>query len=271
MKQKTPESSLVRDLTGLGPFTVDDFLGGRVRLIQLKEGYRAGMDAVLLAASIPALAGDRALDLGAATGGVAICLGKRVAGVAVDGIEIQPDLVRVAEANITLNDLEGRVSVHHGSVGDIGLEAIPKNTYDHVFANPPYLEGDTAIPPPAKTKGIAHVGGDCTIGDWVKFALSRVKARGTLTFIFRADRMPDLCHLLYGKAGEIVIFPLWPRAGVVAKRVLVQARKGLAGVATITPGLALHGTAERYTVEAEEVLRAGRPIDLAQYHRAKKP
>ena len=271
MKQNAPEADLLRALTGLGPFTVDDFLGGRVRLIQLKEGYRAGMDAVLLAASIPACAGDRALDLGAATGGVAICLGLRVAGVAVDGIEIQPDLARVAGANIALNGLEGRVSVHHGSVGDIGFEDIPKNTYDHVFANPPYLEGDTAIPPPVKTKGIAHVGGDCTIEDWANFALSRVKNRGTLTFIFRADRMPDLYHLLYGKAGEIVIYPLWPRAGVAAKRVLVQARKGLAGVATFAPGLALHGAGGRYTVEAEEVLREGRPIDLAQYHRAKKP
>ncbi len=267
----TYQQAFVEELKecGLGPLTVDDFLGGQVRLIQLKEGYRAGMDAVLLAASIPAEAGDRALDLGAGTGGVAICLARRCEGVTVDGLEIQDDLVTLAEKSIVLNDLAGRVNIYQGSVVD-DVPEIPENYYHHVFANPPYLEGSQAIAPPAQSKGIAYVGGEAALEDWVKFALSKVKNKGTLTFIFRADRMHELCHYLYGRAGELVIFPLWPRAGQPAKRVIIRARKGLAGGATIAPGLVLHGREERYTKEAEKVLRGGKAIDLSRYHRAKK-
>ncbi|MFZ2468854.1 MAG: methyltransferase, partial [Parvibaculum sedimenti] len=37
-----------------GAFTDDGFLGGRLQLLQPAKGYRAGIDAVLLAASVPA-------------------------------------------------------------------------------------------------------------------------------------------------------------------------------------------------------------------------
>jgi len=201
---------------------------------------------------------------------VAICLAARCPGAFVDGLEIQPDLATLARANVTLNGLEERVKVHLGSVaGD--PDGIPENSYDHVFANPPYLEGDSAISPPAESKGIAYVGGEATLEDWVKFALSRVKNKGTLTFIFRADRIHELCHHIYGRAGELVIFPLWPRAGHPAKRVIIRARKGLHGATTMAPGLALHGSKERYSKEAEAILRGGKAIGLAGYHRAKKP
>lgn len=269
---KNHEQSLLDELKGrgLGRLTVDDFLGGKVRLIQFKEGYRAGMDAVLLAASIPAAAGERALDLGAATGAAALCLAARCPGVFVDGLEIQENLVTLAGANIALNNAEGQVTVYPGDFA-ARPAAIPENSYDHVFANPPYLEEGEAISPLAKTKGIAYIGGASKLEDWVKFAVSRVKNKGTLSFIFRGDRIGELCHLLHRRAGELVIFPLWPHVGEPAKRVLVQARKGLHGAATIAPGLALHGTHERYSKAAEAVLRGGRKIDLWQYHRAKKP
>ncbi len=272
---KNHEKGLLDELKGrgLGRLTVDDFLGGRVRLIQFKEGYRAGMDAVLLAASIPAAAGERALDLGAATGAAALCLAARAPGVFVDGLEIQENLLTLAKSNVALNNAAAQVTVYHGdfAAGPRGPREIPENTYDHVLANPPYLEEGEAISPPAKTKGIAYVGGASKLEDWVNFAVSRAKNKGTLSFIFRADRIGELCHRLHRRAGELVIFPLWPHVGEPAKRVLVQARKGLHGAATIAPGLALHGTHERYSKAAEAVLREGRKIDLWQYHRAKKP
>lgn len=251
--------------------SVDDFLGGKVRLIQLEKGYRAGMDAVLLAASIKVNSGDKALDLGTGTGGVAICLAARCPGVAIDGLEIQEDLIGLAEQNVALNDFSDRINIHKGSILE-NPALVPENYYDHVFANPPYLEGGSANHSPSETKDLAHIGaGDACLEDWVKFALSRVKNKGTLTFIFRADRVDELLSALHRRAGEAVIFPLWPRAGEAAKRVIVQARKGLHGAATIAPGLSLHGAADRYSSEAEAVLRDGGPIDLARYHKAKGP
>jgi tRNA1(Val) A37 N6-methylase TrmN6 len=256
---------------GFGPLSVDDFLGGKVRLIQLQKGYRAGMDAVLLAASIHADPGDKVLDLGAGTGGVAICLAARCPGVSVDGLEIQKDLIALAEKNVALNRLTERVVIHQGSVLE-NPAVVPENFYDHVFANPPYLEGGCANHSPNETKDLAHIGEENTcLEDWVKFALTRVKNKGTVSFIFRADRVDELMSALHRRAGEAVIFPLWPRAGEVAKRVIVQARKGLHGGATLAPGLVLHGQRDRYSKEAEAILRDGGAIDLARYHRAKGP
>ena len=268
-KLEPSETALLEGLSELGPLSVDDFLGGKVRLIQLKEGYRAGMDAVLLAASIPASRAERALDIGAGTGAAALCLATRCPGVVVDGLDIQDNFVTLAISNCALNQQQG-VTIHQGDIADLP-KIIPENAYDHVFANPPYLESGDAISPPAKTKGIAYVGGASTLEDWIKFALSRVKNKGTVTFIFRADRIGELCHLLHRRAGELVIYPFWPHPGEPAKRVLVQARKGLHGAATLAPGMALHGSRARYSKEAEAVLRGGASIDLWQYHRAKKP
>ncbi|MEE8296016.1 MAG: methyltransferase [Sphingomonadales bacterium] len=251
--------------------SVDDFLGGLVRLIQLEKGYRAGMDAVLLAASIKANSSDKVLDLGTGTGGVAICLAARCPGVVIDGLEIQENLIELAVQNVVLNDFAERIKIHQGSILE-NPAVVPENYYDHVFANPPYLEGGAVNHSPSKTKDLAHFGAnDASIEDWVKFALSRVKNKGTLTFIFRADRVDELLSALHRRAGEAVIFPLWPRAGEVAKRVIVQARKGLHGGATLAPGLPLHGKNDRYSPEAEAILRDGQAINLSRYHRAKGP
>ena len=70
--------------------TEDALLGGRVRLLQLRRGYRVAVDSVLLAASVEASAGARILDLGCGTGAVALCLAARVPGVTVVGLELQP-------------------------------------------------------------------------------------------------------------------------------------------------------------------------------------
>lgn len=273
LKSKNKEAEILKALgsKGFGPLTVDDFLGGKVRLIQLQKGYRAGMDAVLLAASGNPDEGDKTLDLGAGTGGVAICLAARCPGVAVDGLEIQEDLISLAEQNIALNNFSDRVAIHPGSILE-NPAIIPENYYHHVFANPPYLEGGHANHSPLETKDLAHIGKENTgLEDWVKFALSRVKNKGTLTFIFRADRVDELLSALHRRAGEAVIFPLWPRAGEVAKRVIVQARKGLHGGATIAPGLSLHGIKDRYSPEAEAILRGGEGLDLSRFQKGKGP
>ena len=66
--------------------TDDAFLGGQLRLFQPAQGYRAGMDAVLLAAAVPAEAGQRVLDLGCGAGTAGLCLAKRVDAVALTGV-----------------------------------------------------------------------------------------------------------------------------------------------------------------------------------------
>ena len=239
--------------------SLDDFLGGRVRLIQPKDGYRVSMDTVLLAASVPAEPGDTVLEGGMGSGGAAICLARRLEGVSVKGIEYQDTMVSLAERNIAFNGLTGRVSVKKGSITD---RTGPQSQYDHVMINPPYLAEGKAICPPDKNKGEAHMDLHATLKDWIRFCIHYVKQKGTVTIVYRTDRMDEVISRLYGRVGDLKIMPFWPRQGVAAKRVIIQGRKGVAGGLTLLPGLPLHGAHERYSTEAEEVLRLGKAINL---------
>lgn len=239
----------------------DDFLGGALKLWQPKSGYRIGMDTILLAASVPAISGDKILEAGTGSGGAALSLAKRVSGCHVTGFELQPEMAKLALKNIKYNHLETHVKIIEGCITAPPDELQPES-FDHVMVNPPYLEPGTALSPPEKTKGLAHMNSTANLKDWVMFCLSMVKNKGTMSFVFRADRLHELMALLHRRVGNLVLCPLWPREGIVAKRILVQGKKGAHGVTCMTPGIALHSLNERYTSKAEAILRAGQKIDL---------
>lgn len=93
--------------------TEDGFLDGRLRICQPERGFRAGLDAVMLAAAVPAGAGDSALELGAGVGTASLCLAART-GCRVTGIEIEPALVELANANAARNGMAGQVTFQAG-------------------------------------------------------------------------------------------------------------------------------------------------------------
>jgi len=218
-------------------FTEDRLLGGRVRMRQPVDGHRAAIDPVFLAASVPAE--PRQLVL----------------------LEMQRDLVRLAGDNAILNGLESRVSV---MIGDL-LHPPPRlspGAFDHVMANPPFNERGRAALPATPDKADATVEGDADLGAWVRFSLAMVRSKGTVTFIHRADRIDALLGHITGRAGEIVVFPLWPGHGRAASRILVRARKQIATPARLAVGLVLHEADGRLTTAAEAVLRAGGGLEL---------
>jgi len=236
-------------------------LGGRVRLRQPVTGYRVAIDPVFLAAAVPAIFGDRALDVGCGVGAAALCLATRVAQCRVTGIERDRELVRLGNDNVALNGLGGRVTVMAGDL----LAPPPKlapGGFDHVLANPPHLAQGTATPPPDPARAAAHVESEANLAAWVRFLLTMVRPKGSITLIHRADRLDAVLAQLSGRAGEIVVFPLWPGAGKPAKRVIVRARKDIATPTRLSPGLILHEPDGHYTAAAEEVLREGKGLTL---------
>ena len=245
-----------------GPgFTEDRLLGGRVRLRQPAEGYRAAIDPVFLAAAVPAEPHQLVLDVGCGAGAAMLCLAARVPHSRVVGLEMQRELVRLAGDNAILNAMEARVSV---MIGDL-LHAPPRlspGAFDHVMANPPHHERGHAAASTVPGKTTATVEGDADLSAWVRFALAMVRPKGTVTFIHRADRIDALLAELAGRAGEIVVFPLWPGGERPANRVLVRARKQIAAPARLMPGLVLHRPDGRLSDHAEGILREGRALDL---------
>ncbi len=239
----------------------DGLLDGRLRLRQPLTGYRAGSDAVFLAAAVPARPGQHALDAGCGVGAVAACLAYRVDHIRVTGIELQPMLAGLARENAVRNGLADRITVETGDVGH-PPSAIAAEVYDHVACNPPFYEAGRAQAAHDPVKTTAHIEGNADLSVWLQFCLARLRPGGTLTVIHRSARLVDLLAGLAGRAGDIVVFPLWPGAGRPAKRVLVQATKGGRGPSQLAPGLVLHGPGGGYTSEADEVLRRGAALPL---------
>jgi tRNA1(Val) A37 N6-methylase TrmN6 len=239
----------------------DSLLGGRVRLRQPVDGARASIDAVFLAAAVPVEAGQLVLDIGCGTGAAMLCVAARQPQCRVVGLERQRDLVRVAGDNIILNGVEQRASV---MVGDL-LQPPPRisaGAFDHVLANPPYLERSHANETPSAARAEATVEGEAELGDWIRFALAMAKPKGSVTLIHRADRIDAVLAHIAGRAGEVVVFPLWPGQGRPASRILVRARKQVAAPARLAVGLVLHETDGRFTQAAEAVLRGGEALPL---------
>jgi tRNA1(Val) A37 N6-methylase TrmN6 len=237
----------------------DRLLDGHVRLKQPRHGYRAAIDPVLLAAATPALPGERILDVGAGVGAASLCLAYRVPGTQVTGLELQPDLVELATANIHDNNLEDRVRILTGDLLS-PPGGLPPSSFDRVMTNPPFQKAGTHTPPPGASRALAHGEGSADLEAWVAFCTRMLKPRGTLTLIHRADRLDDLIALLHGRFGAITLIPLWPRAGRPAKRILVTARRGARSPAILSAGLVLHEASGSFTSAAQAVLRHGEAI-----------
>jgi tRNA1(Val) A37 N6-methylase TrmN6 len=243
------------------PLSEDSLLGGRVRLRQPVDGARASIDPVFLAAAIPVGPGELVLDIGCGTGAAMLCVAAREPQCRVVGLERQRDLVRIAGDNVILNGMSQRVSV---MVGDL-LQPPPRisaGAFDHVIANPPYLERARANETAHPARAEATIEGDAELGDWIRFALAMAKPKGTVTFIHRADRIDAVLGQIAGRAGEVVVFPLWPGLGRPASRILVRARKQVASPARLAVGMVLHEADGRFSEAAEAVLRGGEGLQL---------
>jgi tRNA1(Val) A37 N6-methylase TrmN6 len=247
--------------------TRDTLLGGRVRLAQPKSGFRAAIDPVLLAAAVPAVAGERVFEAGSGTGAAALCLAARVPGVQVAGIEIDPVLAALANENARASGVADRVRFVAGDLfappPEFAGMPFAGTLFDRVMVNPPFLEAGSGSlsPDPGRRRATAEGAGG--LAAWLDACFGFLAPGGTLTVIHRADRLDAVLAKLSEHAGGIIVFPLWPGEGKAAKRVIVAARKGSAAPLEIRPGLVLHRPGGGYTPEAEAILRGACALPMS--------
>ncbi|MEM9011618.1 MAG: methyltransferase [Pseudomonadota bacterium] len=240
----------------------DAFLGGRLTLAQPLHGYRAGTDAVFLAAACPAAPGDSVLDLGCGVGTAALCLGTRVMDLRLAGLELQPAYAALARRNAAAADLP--LEVVEGDLAAMPA-ALRGRSFDHVITNPPFFAAsDPAAPDPGRAT--ARQLGPVPLADWIAAALRRLRPGGGLTAIAPAERLADLLAPLNGSAGDIAVLPLASRVGRPAGRVIVRARKGARGPLRLAAPLIVHqgpahlADGDDFSPEATAILRDGAPI-----------
>ena len=235
--------------------TSDAFLGGRLTLEQPARGFRAGSDAVLLAAACPARPGDSVLDLGCGVGAAMYCLGARVRGLRLTGVERDRVAAELARSNGAADVVEGDV---------LALPKALRGTYDHVICNPPYFAPGSGAAASAPGRDAAmREGGRGELRCWMDVACRRAAPNGTVTFISRSERLMDLLVAMDGRLGAIAVRPVAARSGAEAGRVVVQGHKGRRGGLRLLQALVLHrgpahaGDRDDHTDEAREILRDG--------------
>lgn len=233
--------------------TEDRLLDGRIRLRQPARGYRAGMDAALLAAACDARPGERVLEAGCGAGGALLAAAWRRPEARFSGLERDPAMAALARENVTLNALEERVTVLEGDV-QAGFRALALPVFDAVMANPPFFDDPGELKPPAPEKTGAWMA-DGGLAAWTGFLIKAVREGGTITLIHRADRLADLLALLAPKAGSFRVRPVQPFPDVPAKRVIVRAIKTGKAPLVLLPPLVLHDREGGHSAAAEDILR----------------
>jgi tRNA1(Val) A37 N6-methylase TrmN6 len=233
----------------------DRFLHGRVRVLQPRAGYRAGLDAVLLAASIEAEDGARVAEAGCGAGAAMLCLAARREGVSATGFERDPAALALAKAGVEANGLGGRLDARLHDIRERSADLA--GAFSQAFANPPYFAPGTTRPPGAG-KEAAYIA-DAPLRDWVLFLAHITPRGGRMTLIHRAAALAEILAAIGPQAGEIEVLPVRPSPGAPAHRVLVRGRKGLRrGPLTLYEGLTLHeAEGGALTLRAQAVLGGG--------------
>ncbi|MEM1306046.1 MAG: methyltransferase [Pseudomonadota bacterium] len=254
----------------LADLTNDAFLGGAVRLTQPARGYRAGLDAVLLAASFDASrprpdAPDRLLDVadfGAGVGAVGLCLAARCPTVRVHLIERDAQTLELTHHNVAAHSARHRLRVLAGDLAArASASSLASNCFDHVLANPPYFVAGTVRPPGNQQRSVSHVQPENDLDAWVRTMARTLRPAGTTTVIHRADGLPALLSALNRRFGGITVVGIHARAGQSASRVLVRATKGSRAPFQLASPLVLHPPAGSEFVPAiSNVLRRPEPL-----------
>jgi len=199
------------------------------------------------------------LDAGCGTGAAALCLAARTRVGGITGVELDPMLAALARRNVAANGFEAQVDIAVGSFREFADNHVGR--FDQVMINPPFHAADTHTPSPSPSKAAAHGELSLDLRGWIDAAWRALKPGGRLTMIHRADRIGLLSGQLECRFGALTIFPLWPRAGSDANRVLVSAIKGRRTLPRLMAGLVLHQIDGSYTAEAKAILRDAAPMD----------
>ncbi|MEH2537241.1 MULTISPECIES: tRNA1(Val) (adenine(37)-N6)-methyltransferase [unclassified Bradyrhizobium] len=245
--------------------TEDAFLGGQLRLKQLKSGHRAGHDAVLLAAATAARPGDRVADLGAGVGVAGLSVARRVAGIDLVLVEIDAVLAGLARANAEANAIRADVIVLDVEADATAFAAagLLPDRVDAVLMNPPFNDPARHRVSPDTARGTAHMATATTLSKWIHAARRILKSKGALTLIWRADGIAEVLSALDHGFGSLQVLPVHGDARGPANRILVRAIKGGRAPTQIHPALMLNDEQGQPHKRGQEILAGKGTLPLA--------
>lgn len=244
--------------------TEDAFLGGRLVLRQPKRGHRAGHDAILLAAATAPQPGNRVIDFGAGVGTAGLALARRIEGIDLVLVEIDPWLTALAEQNAASNKLQARVIALDvaSDAATFAAAGLLPDSADVVLMNPPFNHAARHRASPVIERSLAHQASEATLHAWVHAARRVLKPGGALTLIWRAEGLADVLAALAKGFGSLRSLSIHSDPAAPAIRVLVRAVKGGRAPLVLCPGLALNDASGTATAMVQSVLRGELALPL---------
>ena len=239
--------------------TTDSFLDGRVQAIQPEKGFRAGLDSVLLAASVSANS-STLLELGAGVGVASCCVLADLPETDAVMAEIESTYCELAHQNIVLNGFDKRanaIMVDVTAKGAVRLQAgLKADHYASVIANPPFFEQAAGTRSPQRPRAAARHMVRENLEAWAKTAATSAAPGGEIIFIHMGSALPDLLAAFATRFGNISVLPVVPRSGEAASRILIRGIKGSRAPLKLLSPLVLHGPEGRaFSPRAEEIFR----------------
>ena len=205
---------------------LDDLHRNGFQIIQNKEKFCFGMDAVLLSGFARVKPGEMALDLGTGTGIIPILLAAKTRGRHFTGLEIQPESADMARRSVLLNGLEERISIVGGDIRE-AAERFDAASFDVITSNPPYMTGNHGLVNPNLPKAIARHEICCTLRELVAATEKLLRPGGRFYLVHRPFRLAEImteltAHHLEPKRMQLV----YPFVDKEPNMVLIEAMRG---------------------------------------------
>lgn len=256
-------------------FTDDDFLAGKLKLRQPKKGYRAGSDALLLAAALPIMNG-RMLEVGAGVAAPSICYLARLANASEAPSIIAPHIVAIekfknvaelASHNVQQNKFDEQIEILNADIFDSAANheklGLNSDSFDHVFANPPFFDPAKNKTSDDDYKALAHSMKQDDLERWLIFMVRVLKNKACLTIIYPMEQLYHVLKILENRVGDVRIRPIFSKHNAPATRFLLQAKKGSRAPLKMLPDLTLRHDDGEVTDFADGVFRHGDGIKMS--------
>ena len=232
---------------------IDDLQRNGYRIIQNRERFCFGMDAVLLSGFATAPPGGNVLDLGTGTGIIPILMAAKTEAAHLTGLEIQPESADMAARSVALNDLGSRVTIVTGDIKEADA-LFPLSAYDTITCNPPYMIGQHGLTNPESAKAIARNEVLCTLEDVCRVTARLLKPQGHFYMVHRPFRLAEIMvtmtqYKLEPKRMRLV----YPFADAEPNMVLIEGTRGGRSGMTVEKPLIVFESKGVYTKEIVDV------------------
>ena len=174
---------------------LDDLQRNGYQIIQKKNGFCFGMDAVLLSGFARVKQGEKAIDLGTGTGIIPILLEAKYEGEHYTGLEIQDEMADMAARSVALNHLEEKVSIVKGDIKEAS-RLFGAASFDVVTSNPPYMNDAHGLKNPDLPKAISRHEVLCTLDDVTREAARLLRPGGRFYMVHRPHRLIEIITAL---------------------------------------------------------------------------